>query len=100
MRTGQSKRWVGFISLPYKEGRHDEGCDLRASDTHGTVWDSVFTFVEREGKTELTMVMDAKARKLGAKLMNPLVKGMVKKAIEADLDAVKAYCEEATSTGS
>lgn len=29
-----------------------------------------------------------------ARLMVPLMKGMVRKAIAADMDAVKAYCEK------
>ena len=37
--------------------------------------------------------MDARAHKLPPKLMNPLIKGMVQKAVEKDMDAVKAYCE-------
>lgn len=63
------------------------------SDAHGTVWDTLFTVEEADGKTTLTMVMDAKAKRLLAKLMNPMIKGMIQKAVEADLDSVKAYCE-------
>lgn len=39
------------------------------------------------------MVMDANAYRLLAKLFNPLIKGMIRKFIEKDMDAVKAYCE-------
>ena len=63
------------------------------SDTHGTVWDTVFTVRDGGGETELEMVMDAKAYKLFPRLLNPLFKGMIQKAIEGDMDAVKAYCE-------
>ena len=67
------------------------------SDTHGTVWDTVFTVKEVKGGTQLTMVMDAKACKLMSRIMNPIAKGMIKKAIEKaiekDMDAAKAYCE-------
>ena len=67
------------------------------TDTHGTVWDTVFTVKPApSGGVELTMVMDANAHKLMSKIMNPLIKGMIRKAIENDLDAVKAYCEDAT----
>jgi uncharacterized protein YndB with AHSA1/START domain len=63
------------------------------SDTHGTVWDTVFT-TEPEGRaTKLTMVMDARAYKLMPMIMNPLIKGMIQKAVERDMDAVKAWCE-------
>ncbi|MHC4341280.1 MAG: SRPBCC family protein [Planctomycetota bacterium] len=65
------------------------------TDTGGTVWDTVFTVRPvSEGGVELTMVMDANAHKLLAKLMNPLIKGIIRKAIEKDTDAVKAHCEK------
>jgi carbon monoxide dehydrogenase subunit G len=64
------------------------------ADSHGTVWDTLFTVTSEKGRTELTMTMDAKAYKLLPKLMNPLIKGTVKKAIEKDMDAVKAFCEK------
>jgi uncharacterized protein YndB with AHSA1/START domain len=64
------------------------------SDTHGTVWDTVFTVEPATGGgIELTLVMDANAYKFLPKLMNPLIKGMIRKAIEKDMDAVKAFCE-------
>jgi len=63
------------------------------ADSHGTVWDTLFTVESSNGHTELTMTMDAKAFKLLPKLMNPLVKGIIKKAVAKDMDAVKAFCE-------
>jgi carbon monoxide dehydrogenase subunit G len=63
------------------------------ADSHGTVWDTVFTVEEKDGKTELNMVMDARTTKLLAKMMIPLVMGMIRKAVEGDMDSVKAYCE-------
>jgi ribosome-associated toxin RatA of RatAB toxin-antitoxin module len=64
------------------------------SDTHGTVWDTVFTVKSIEDQTELAMTMDATAYKLIPKLMNPLIKSMLTKAIAQDMDAVKVYCEK------
>jgi len=63
------------------------------ADSHGTVWDSTFTVTSADGKTTLTLVMDAKAYKLLSRLLNPLIKGMVTKAVEKDMDLVKAFCE-------
>ena len=37
--------------------------------------------------------MDARPHKLLPKLVVPLMKGLVRKAIEKDMDAVKAHCE-------
>lgn len=64
------------------------------SDAGGTIWDTVFTFTTENGATAMTMVMQAKAYKLLAKLLNPLLKGMVEKAVIADMDALKDYCEK------
>ena len=64
------------------------------SDAGGTIWDTVFTVAPKDGQTELTMTMDADAYKLLSKLMNPFIMGMVKKAVENDMDAVKAFCEK------
>ena len=63
------------------------------ADTHGSVWDSVFTVSPVEGGTRLDLVMEATARDIKAKMANTLMKGMLQKALEQDLDAVKAYCE-------
>lgn len=63
------------------------------SDMHGTVWDSVFTVKPAGGGTELTLVMDANAKNFFAKMMNALIMGMIRKALEKDMDAVKAHCE-------
>ena len=68
------------------------------ADSHGTIWDTVFTVRTENTQTELTMKMDSKAYKLLPKLINPLIKGMIKKAIMKDMDSVKTYCERATSS--
>ncbi len=63
------------------------------SDQGGTIWDTVFTVQPAAEGVELKMVMDANAYKLLAKLLNPLIKGMIARFIEKDMDAVKTYCE-------
>lgn len=92
------------------------------SDEGGTVWDTVFRFSEdetdsRDGlverndearlvasrnevggrATKLTMRMDVRPYKLLANLMTPLLMGMIGKAIEMDMDAVKHHCESTRS---
>ncbi len=39
------------------------------------------------------MVMDARPHKLWSRVVNPLFSRMISKAVEEDMDAVKAYCE-------
>ena len=65
------------------------------SDQGGTVWDTVFsvTPVADGPTTRLDMVMDARPYTLLARLMVPLMRRVVARAIAADLDAVKSYAE-------
>jgi len=63
------------------------------SDRHGAEWDSVFTVREVAGGTELTLGMEARPHSLLAKAAVPLMQGMVKRALEKDVDAVTAYGE-------
>jgi uncharacterized protein YndB with AHSA1/START domain len=63
------------------------------ADAGGTVWDTLFTVAAGDRETTLTMTMEARAHKLLAKLINPLIKGMVRKSVEKDMDAVKVFCE-------
>ena len=64
------------------------------SDSHGTIWDSIFTVKSVGEQTELKLTMDAKANKLLPKLMNPLLKGVYKKGLEKHIDALKSFCEK------
>lgn len=65
------------------------------SDVGGTIWDSVFTLkpgADGAG-TEMEFAMDAKPYRMLARVFTPLIKGVVRRAIEKDMDAVKAFCE-------
>lgn len=64
------------------------------ADEGGTTWDTVFRLTSRTDGTELTMTMDARPHSLMARLTTPLSAGMVRKAVEKDMDAVKSYCEK------
>jgi carbon monoxide dehydrogenase subunit G len=64
------------------------------TESHGTIWDSVFQLRAVDGGTRLTLTLDAKAHQLLAKLMNPTVMPAIRSAIEGDLGLVKRYCEE------
>jgi hypothetical protein len=37
--------------------------------------------------------MDIKPHTLFARIINPLIRGMIVRAVESDMDAVKAFCE-------
>jgi len=64
------------------------------TDTFGTIWDSVFTVRGEGDATVLELTMDAKPYKLLPRLLNPLMKGGMTKALTSDMDAVKAHCEK------
>ena len=66
------------------------------SDEGGTIWDTVFTTEPRDNGTYMTMQMDARPHKFMARRVTPMIMGMVGKAIEGDMDAVKDYCEGAS----
>ncbi len=63
------------------------------SDSQGTIWDTKFVVTESNSHTLLTMTMDARANTWIAKIMNPMLKYFIKKEIQKDIKAVKAYCE-------
>ena len=54
---------------------------------------TLFTISAQDGGTNLEMVMDIHPHSLIAKVTTPFITGMIAKAIEEDLDAVKSYCE-------
>jgi len=64
------------------------------ADSHGTIWDSVYTLSGADGGTALQLTLNARAYTMAARIMNPLVRGIVQKALEKDMDAVKDYCEK------
>ncbi len=69
------------------------------SDAGGTIWDSVFSFnALNENETELSLHMDAQPYKFLAKLMTPMIMGFVGKAVMADMQAIKVFCETAVET--
>ena len=88
-RMGKREVTCALEVTEYEAGEH-----VRiVSDAGGTVWDTVFRVKANDGGTELTMAMDDRPYKLLAKLFTPLIRGMVRKAVEKDMDAVKAFCE-------
>lgn len=67
------------------------------SDQGGAVWDTVFTVTSAEDgrATRLDVAMEARPHRFLARLLTPLTKGFVARAISADLNAVKIYAEGA-----
>lgn len=95
-RFRETRRMRGRTSstvLEVTEFTDDEKIRLVA-DSHGAIWDSEFKVRQHAGLTELTLTMDARPHGLVARIMVPLTRGMVRKALEHDLDAVQRWCEE------
>ena len=92
--TRQMGKREGSTELEVTEYEPSQRIRLVA-DQGGTIWDTIYTTRELEGgRVELKLVMEARAYKFLAKLFNPLIAGVVRKAIEKDMDRVKAHCEE------
>lgn len=66
------------------------------ADAGGTIWDTVFAVAPNSDRVQLVLTMDARPYTFISRLVNPFIKGFVRKALESDMDAVKIYCEEAT----
>ena len=80
------------VELEVLEYAHNDRIRL-VSDAGGTVWDSLFTVSEENGKVTLHLQMDIRPHTLMARLTTPIFKGMVAKGVEADMDVIKEYCE-------
>ena len=64
------------------------------ADSHGAVWDSVFTVRPAQGGTELVLTMESRAAGFIPRALNWLMSGMYRKALGQEMDAVKTFCEE------
>lgn len=105
-KTGIGTRFIEIRRMGKREGSTELECTEYVenelvrfvADQGGTIWDSVFTTSAKDGGTELTLEMDARPYKLMPKIIMPMILGMIAKAVEKDMDAVKEYCErEATA---
>ena len=71
-------------------------------DSCGSTYESVFTFTEKDGGTQMDMEMRWKANTLFAKLMAPmgaLMAGPMKKAMTKDFEDIKAFLEAPEGAG-
>ncbi|MBU2493094.1 MAG: SRPBCC family protein [Bacteroidetes bacterium] len=91
--TRMMKGKEATTELEVTEYKIDEKIRLVA-EAGGTIWDTLFTVKEENGKTILAVTMNASAKNLFAKLINMLIAGMVTKSIDKDMNAVKVYCEK------
>ncbi|MEM6472370.1 MAG: SRPBCC family protein [Planctomycetota bacterium] len=71
------------------------------SEAGGTIWDTVFTVEDADrDRTRMQMVMEIKPKRLLSRILNPMIRGMVVRGVESDMDEVKKYCESDFSVGS
>lgn len=64
------------------------------AESNGVIWDTIFEFEDLSGSTRFTITMMATAKKFLPKIMVTLIKGMIRKNIEGDLENIKSYCEK------
>lgn len=63
------------------------------SDTGGTIWDTLFRVRQDGESVAMNMQMDARPHRFPARVITPMIMGMVERFIHQDMDAVKEYCE-------
>ena len=80
--------------LEVAEFVENERVRLVATDSQGTVWDTAFTVAAVRGRTDLTMTMVACAYTWLARIFVFLIRSMIKRAVERDMDLVKGFCEK------
>ena len=79
--------------LEVTEFVENEHVRLVTTDSLGTTWDTVFAVTADNGGTKLTMTMDARADKWLAKVFVFVIRSMIKRAVERDMDLVKRFCD-------
>ncbi len=83
-------------SVELEVAEYVENARLRMlSDAGGSTWDTLFSLSRVSGDVELRMQMDVRPHGILARIMNVLIRGMIAKGVDSDMDAVKAYCENA-----
>ena len=88
-RMGKREGTTELECTEYVENEHVRF----VTDQGGVVWDSIYkTKADGEG-TVLTLEMDSRPYKFMARIILPMIMGVLSKAVEKDMDAVKAYCE-------
>ena len=94
-RFRETRRVMGSeasTELEVKEYVENERVRM-VSEAGGALWDTVFTVAPDGEGTALEMVMDAQPRSASARMTLPFIIGVVRKAVEQDMNAVKSFCE-------
>ncbi len=94
-RFRETREWKGRVAsmvLEIVECVDAERLRLRA-DARGTTWDSSFAVEEVGPRTRLVYQLRGQATHWLPRLVNPWLRRGLARAVEADLDAVKAWCE-------
>jgi len=88
------------VSVDLEISEHVENQHVRmVSDSGGTVWDTIFTVEQSGDQVAMKMAMEARPHKFMARMMNFLIRPMVAKAVESDMDAIKVFCENQNVLG-
>lgn len=80
------------VELEVTEYDAPEHCRI-LSDTNGCVWDTIFTVTSAGAGSQLEMKMEARPYRLLARILNLLIRSMIAKAVESDMEHVRLHCE-------
>jgi hypothetical protein len=64
----------------------------------GARWSTLFTLESAGSSVGLNICTATIPQNFAARLLLPLMLGMVRKALDSDLDAIKRYCEQSGTT--
>jgi ribosome-associated toxin RatA of RatAB toxin-antitoxin module len=63
------------------------------ADAGGTIWDTLFSVSQAGNHVELKMQMNVRPYRFLARIVNFMIRSIVVKGVESDMDAVKLFCE-------
>jgi carbon monoxide dehydrogenase subunit G len=86
-RMGKREMTMNFEVTEWTEPSHLRIQCLQ----HGTLWDSSFDMAEHPGGAELVITMDARAKSVLPRLLNPLMKPLFRRGLTEHLDALEAH---------
>lgn len=90
--TRQSGRRSASTELEVTE--YDRPARIRlVADEGGSTWDTTYTYLTSREGTELHLLMDVRPHSIRARILSRFIRGMVRRALERDLDAVQRHFE-------
>lgn len=69
------------------------------TDSHGTVWDTVFRITPTEAGAHLEIDMDARPHKIMTRIMTPLMAPLFRRGMQKHIDVLAEHCAAVARAG-